>query len=224
MRSMGIAVLIAVAASGRIAAQEQVSYEGVRTELDRMTQSAVQVAQVDGIVIERDVARLTLERGRVWLLQPVNGRTVAAAFQGSGRFAFAPTDAVEQREVARVHRSSALDVPIDEVILLFSDSTLAELQRSLRFEPAGEPLSLPPSRIADVRITGGGSGWASVGALILDAVSARLELRTTDGTKLALTMMTAEGILAGPAGGEIQRAGVEALGRWFADHAGDAQA
>ena len=37
-------------------------------------------------------------------------------------------------------------------------------------------------------------------------------------------MMTAEGILAGAAGGETQRAGVQALGRWFAEHAGDAPA
>ena len=138
MRSMGIAVLIGVVASGRSMAQEQVTYESVRTELDRLAQGAVQVAQVDGIVIERDVARFTLASGRLWLLQPVNGRTVAAAFQGTGKFEFAPTDAVEQRELARVHRATGLDAPIDEIVFLFSDSTLAQLQRSLRFERTEE--------------------------------------------------------------------------------------
>jgi hypothetical protein len=93
-----------------------------------------------------------------------------------------------------------------------------------RFDPAGDPLSLRASDIASARIQGGGTGWATVGAAILDAVSVRLELRTTAGTKLALTMMTAEGILAGAAGGETQRNGVQALGHWFADHAGDAPA
>jgi hypothetical protein len=108
------------------------------------------------------------------------------------------------------------------VAIVIADDRLIVQGLNRKFEPAGEPLSLPPSRIADVRITGGGSGWATVGALILDAVSARLTLRTTEGTKLALTMMTAEGFLAGAGGGEIQRAGVQALGRWFAEHAGDA--
>ena len=110
------------------------------------------------------------------------------------------------------------------VAIVIADDRLIVQGLNRRFEPAGEPLSLPPSRIADVRITGGGSGWATVGALILDAVSTRLTLRTTEGAKLALTMMTAEGFLAGPAGGEIQRAGVQALGHWFAEHAGDAPA
>ena len=91
-----------------------------------------------------------------------------------------------------------------------------------RFEPAGELRSLLPSDITSARINGGGSGWSTVGAAILDAVSIRLDLRISDGTRLALTMMTADGVLASAAGGETQRNGVEALGHWFADHAGDA--
>lgn len=110
------------------------------------------------------------------------------------------------------------------VAIVIADDRLIVQGVNRRFEPAGELLSLPPSRIADVRITGGGSGWATVGALILDAVSTRLTLRTTEGAKLALTMMTADGFLADAAGGEIQRAGVQALGHWFAEHAGDATA
>ena len=90
-----------------------------------------------------------------------------------------------------------------------------------RFEPDGEPLSLTPSRIADVRIRGGGAGWATAGAMILDAVASRLDLRTTDGTALSLTLMTGDGVLGTAGGGETQRAGVEALGRWFAAHAAD---
>lgn len=110
------------------------------------------------------------------------------------------------------------------VAIVVADGRLIVQGLTRRFEPAGESLSLPPSQIADAQILGGGSGWATVGALILDAVAARLVIRTTDGTKLTLTMMTADGFLAGPAGGEIQRAGVEALGHWFAAHAGDASA
>lgn len=138
MRSIGMASLIVLAAARPLGAQDQVAYETVRADLGRMAQGALHVAQVDGLVLERDVARFTLESGRLWLLQAVNGRTVAAAFQGSGRFSFAPTDAIEQREVARVHRTPALDAPIDEVVFLFSDSTLAELRRALRFDRTEE--------------------------------------------------------------------------------------
>jgi hypothetical protein len=110
------------------------------------------------------------------------------------------------------------------VAIVVTDDRLIVQGLTRRFEPSGDAISLPPSQIADARIRGGGTGWATVGAMILDAVSVRLELRTADGSRLALTMMNADGILSGPAGGETQRAGVIALGRWFADHAGDTPA
>jgi hypothetical protein len=110
------------------------------------------------------------------------------------------------------------------VAIVVTDDRLIVQGLTRRFDTAGEPLSLRAPDIAAARIQGGGTGWATVGAAILDAVSVRLELRTVEGAKLALTMMTAEGILAGAAGGETQRTGVEALGHWFADHAGDAPA
>jgi hypothetical protein len=98
------------------------------------------------------------------------------------------------------------------VAIVISDDRIVIQGLTRRFEPSGEPLALTPPRIADVRIRGGGSGWATAGAMILDVVSARLDLRTIDGVAVSLTMMTA--------GGDTQRAGVEALGRWFAEHAG----
>ena len=110
------------------------------------------------------------------------------------------------------------------VAIVITDDRLIVQGLNRRFEPAGDPLSLPPPTTRASAMRDGGSGWATVGALILDAVSHRLVLRTTDGAKLALTMMSAEGFLSGPAGGEIQRAGVEALGRWFAEHAEDSPA
>jgi hypothetical protein len=90
---------------------------------------------------------------------------------------------------------------------------------SRKFEPAGEPLSLPPEQIMEARTEGGGGGWPEVGAAIMDRASVTLKLRTSDGEKLKLTMMRGEGRLGG---GETQRQGVQALGEWFARHAGSA--
>src|SRR5438046_1065303 len=44
------------------------------------------VAEVSHLVLRRDVGRLTLERGTLYLLTPVGGRTVGALFRGEGRF------------------------------------------------------------------------------------------------------------------------------------------
>jgi len=105
------------------------------------------------------------------------------------------------------------------VAIVTTDRRLIVQGLTHRFEAKGDPISLSPERIADVRIEGGGAGWATAGSMILDAVSSRLKLRTTDGEKLSLTMMTGEGVLATLGGGDTQRVGVQSLGRWFADRA-----
>ena len=110
-------------------------YESVRLALVALGSGKGKAADVAGLVIRRDVATFTLERGRLWLLEPINGRNVAIAYQGSGTFAFAPAHPVEQRVLATAHKSPVLTVPIREAVFLFSDSTLAEIHAHLRFGP-----------------------------------------------------------------------------------------
>ncbi len=89
-----------------------------------------------------------------------------------------------------------------------------------RLEPDGEPVSLPPERLAAVDAEGAGGGWPDVGAAIMDRSAVTLRLRSTDGERLKLTMMRGTGPLGGLGGGEDQRSGLEALGGWFAEHGG----
>jgi len=66
-----------------------------------LTPLAEQVADVAHLVLHRDAAQLTLDQGKLYLLSPVGGRTVAAVFIGTGRFTFAPTIPAEQAELQR---------------------------------------------------------------------------------------------------------------------------
>jgi hypothetical protein len=90
---------------------------------------------------------------------------------------------------------------------------------SRKFDPAGEPISLPPERIADASAEGAGGGWPEIGAAIMDKAAVTLKLKSTDGEKLKLTMMRGSGPLGRLGGGEDQRSGFEALGAWFAEQA-----
>src|SRR3989442_504998 len=67
------------------------------------------VAEVSHLVLSRDVGRLTLERGTLYLLGPVGGRTVGALFRGEGRFSFAPDPPAERAELQRFAGSPALE-------------------------------------------------------------------------------------------------------------------
>lgn len=103
-----------------------------------MKQPTGQVANVDHLVIVRDVAELTLERGQLYLLPPVGGCTVGAVFRGAGRFKFIPPLPLEQAELERIDGKPSVDAPITEAILIFMDSTAQQLS-SLRFATAEVP-------------------------------------------------------------------------------------
>lgn len=105
------------------------------------------------------------------------------------------------------------------VAIVVTDDRLVVQGMTRKLEPDGEPISLPPERIAEAQAEGGGGGWINVGAAILDTASVALKLRTNDGEKLKLLMMHGEGPLGGLGGGETQRQGVQALGEWFARQA-----
>lgn len=84
-----------------------------------------------------------------------------------------------------------------------------------KFAPDGQPISIPPERLASASAEGGGGGWMNISAMIMDGATITLRLRTTDGEKLKLMMMRGSGPLGGLGGGEDQRSGVEAMAAWF---------
>ena len=96
------------------------------------------VADVHHLVLQRDAGQLILESGKLYLLSPVGGRTVGAVFEGSGRFVFKPPVTAEQEALKRYAGDTVLDDSLHEVILVFADSTLAELH-GLSFAPGEVP-------------------------------------------------------------------------------------
>ena len=107
-------------------------------EIASLAPLPTQVANVSHLVLRRDAAEFTLTAGTVYLLSPVGGRTVGAIFRGTGRIKLTPPHDVERNALQRALGSPALDDSLTEVILLFSDSTPAQL-RGLTFAAAGVP-------------------------------------------------------------------------------------
>ena len=134
-----IALLPAVAAAQAApSAGAAATYMERYQEVMRIGPAADRVAEVSDLVITRDVGRLTLSRGRLYLLEPIGGRTVGAVFRGEGRFTFAPTVPAEQAMLRRFADSTALDAAVTEAVLIFADSTLDQLG-GLTFVPGIVP-------------------------------------------------------------------------------------
>jgi hypothetical protein len=128
----GVAPALAAGTAPSVAA----TYDERLAELRGIDDSASAVAEVANLTLTRDVGRLTLESGRLYVLPRVGGRVVAVAFKGRGTFRFAPTERGETVRITRAFKAPALETPFTELVLLFSDSTFAELGRGVTFAPS----------------------------------------------------------------------------------------
>jgi hypothetical protein len=138
LRHLAVAALaLALAAPARSQTPSD-SYETVFGEVKDLAPRADRVATVHGLVLRRDVMELRLESGSLSLLTPVSGRSIGVVFVGEGSVSFVPPLAVERANLRRVLGDSTVSGPITRAVLLFTDSTLAELERSLTFA-AGTP-------------------------------------------------------------------------------------
>src|SRR5437868_2531291 len=109
------------------------SYEERYAEVLALAPRADRVAQVSNLVLQRDVARFTFTSGTIYLLSSVGGRTMGAVFQGEGTFSFSPPTRIEQDRLARFEKVRSLEARVTELVLLFADSTLAELEGKVKF-------------------------------------------------------------------------------------------
>jgi hypothetical protein len=143
-RIVGPLLLLAVLSPGaRLRAQQGPrvagSYADRFAEVMALDATPDGVADVNGLVLQRDVARFTLGSGKLYLLTPIGGRTVGALFHGSGTFAFAPGSPIEQARLARYEKKTAIEAPVTDVVFLFADTTLAELRAKLTFRAEAAP-------------------------------------------------------------------------------------
>ena len=146
-------------------AQGQDDYQRAFEEVRKLAPRPDRVATVAGLVLRRDAAEFRLAEGTLALLTPVSGRTVGAVFVGRGAVSLRPPLAVERAHLLRVLKDSVVEGSIGAAVLLFADSTLAELERRVTFGPgtvpsaaagaAPPPATGPPSRCC----SGPPTGW-----------------------------------------------------------------
>ncbi|HEX2225100.1 MAG TPA: hypothetical protein VHN15_12935, partial [Thermoanaerobaculia bacterium] len=114
------------------------------------TYAALRGAKPDGrripvrnLVLERDAFRFQLDSGALHLLGPVEGRTVGAVFVGQGSYRLLPATPHETRQLALSSGAGlnegfeVLNDTFEDLLLLFTDDTLAELERHAAVETGG---------------------------------------------------------------------------------------
>src|SRR3954470_23331035 len=88
---------------------------------------------VQSLVLERDAFRFQLDSGALYLLAAVAGSTVGAVCVGQGSYRLSPATPYESRQLAISSGADkgfeALTDTFETLLLLFTDGTLAELER-----------------------------------------------------------------------------------------------
>lgn len=103
-------------------------------------QPSGQAADVNNLVLRRGgTGEIVMEHGTLYLLDPIGGQVVGAVFRGTGHFNFSAPTSIEQERVKLFRDKVPLAEPFTKLVLLFADSTLAELWRQLAFQPSDVP-------------------------------------------------------------------------------------
>jgi Peptidase family M1 domain len=97
---------------------------------------------VQNLVLERDAFRFQFDSGAFHLLAPVDGHTIGAVFVGQGSYRLTPATPNELRQLALSSKADkgfeALTDRFENLLLLFTDGTLTELERHAAVQ-AGTP-------------------------------------------------------------------------------------
>jgi len=96
-----------------------------------------QVASVQNLTLQKDVATFNFIEGKIYILQPVLGKTTGLVFIGEGTFQFTPPTEMERYQLEKFTDNENLSVRFAELYLRFTDKTREELESKLQFV-AGE--------------------------------------------------------------------------------------
>lgn len=110
-----------------------VRYRDIVEQFREIDPDPQRVADIRDLVLTRDVGTFHLDEGRLILAEPIEGRVCALLFTGRGRFTMTPPTVVERAQLRRFTDRESVDREFRNLVIFFSDSTAAEMERRLTF-------------------------------------------------------------------------------------------
>ncbi len=124
-------VVIHFALLGISSAQDHEQVMELYDQIKNVSLDEQKVAEVESLVLKRDVAIFRLNKGKMCLFQPIEGKVTGAVFVGEGIFEFSPPTEIERYQLKRFTQQENLSVEFEELYLWFSDTTGTELEHRL---------------------------------------------------------------------------------------------
>ncbi len=130
-----VAILLIGTAAPALARSGFQNWSDLRGAVGAWRLDSLRVARVQSVILHRDAGAIVLEEGRLALARPLNGRVCAAVFQGTGTMSYTPRTGIEQEQLSRTYGRTTLRRPFTQLLMVFADSTLEELNGALTFAP-----------------------------------------------------------------------------------------
>jgi len=105
--------------------------EDILAQLSKVRLDKSHIHYIRDITIRRDVLTLSLNRGVIAFLEPINGRVTGAVFIGSGEIVAIPPDPIEKEQVFKFTGTPILNEAFQAAILRFTDSTYEEIRKEI---------------------------------------------------------------------------------------------
>jgi hypothetical protein len=132
---------LALVTTATAAAQAPATNIGIETYNQLRKFALKSAGTVNGLVLQRDRATITLISGRIYLEAPIEGKVRGAVFIGNGNFrAEVPPSQFEKDHVRRMLNADEVESNFETAVLRFSDDTGDILQKGLAIaDAAAEP-------------------------------------------------------------------------------------
>lgn len=141
MKSIELLLILVVIHFALVSITPALDHEKIIELYDQIKKASLdeeKVAEVESLVLKRDVAVFRLNKGKICLLEPIEGRVTGALFVGEGVFEFSPPTEIEKYQLKKFTEKENLSEEFEELYLWFSDTTGAEIEHKLSFS-GGEP-------------------------------------------------------------------------------------
>lgn len=144
LRSFFCWLLFFVATSPLLLAQASRStkpteVQSLRTLVDSLRLDPARIADVSGMILQREVGTFSFEQGTFYFCTSLKGTIGAVLFVGQGEFIFAPPTTVEKGQLKRFFGAEMMQQPFTSALMVFSDSAAQEISPGLTFRQGAIP-------------------------------------------------------------------------------------
>jgi hypothetical protein len=105
----------------------------------RQLHAGEQWALTENVVWKRDAGTFTFKTGRLVFAAPVNGRILAAAFDGQGTFRLDPPTAIDKNQIARFTKTPYLADTFRKAVFFFTDDAKDQFRDQMKMQTGPAP-------------------------------------------------------------------------------------